>query len=524
MSVRNRCEDLGRALDLAEGRFDPGLVEAGRETLNNVGGRAAFGDDVTVAACFGATGSGKSSLVNALTGSQAARVAATRPTTTQALAVGQDLDSASELLDWMKIYQRAQGQALPTDVVLVDLPDIDSVIAEHRALSHQMAQVVDVLIWVLDPQKYADAVLHDEFVAPLAHQAEVTLVVLNQTDRLDPAEVPGVAADIQRLMLRDGIADAEVHPVSARTGAGIDQLRHRLRAIAAQQRAARIKAEADITHAADQLLAATEGHNRGRAVPATDGVIQAAAAAAGQEALSGAVQRSFIRSSSQHGGWPFTRWLTRLRPDPLQRLHLGSSGKRDEPAPVVAVSSLPEPTPVQAALLRSRAQDYAHQAGAHLPPAWRTEMLADVNDRLPTLVDELDSSLAQLHLPLRPPLWWKATSLIQLLGAALLLAGLGWLLAVWVAGFFQLHFDVPTYGYLPVPTLLLIAGLIIGGVTALCARIAARRGGQRRARKTAALIRTAVAGGVERELVAPVTRQLDDYDLFLECARRAAAR
>lgn len=524
MSVRNRCEDLGRALDLAEGRFEPGLIEGGRQTLNNVGGRAAFGAEVTVAACFGATGSGKSSLVNALTASQAARVAATRPTTTQALAVGQNLDQASELLEWMKISQRAQGQGLPADVVLVDLPDVDSVIAEHRALSHQMAQVVDVLIWVLDPQKYADAVLHDEFVAPLAHHAEVTLVVLNQTDRLNPAEVPGVVADIQRLLARDGIPKAEVHPVSARTGAGIDQLRRRLSAIAADQRAARVKAEADITHAATQLLVATEGHDGARAVPATDGVIQAAAAAAGQEALAGAVQRSFVRSSSQHGGWPFTRWVTRLRPDPLKRLHLGTGTDRDDQGPVVAVTSLPEPTPVQAALLRSRAQDYAHQAGAHLPPAWRSEMLADVNDRLPTLVDELDSSLAQLRLPLRPPLWWKVTSLIQLLGAALVVAGLGWLLAVWVAGFFQLHFDVPTYGYVPVPTLLLIIGLIIGGVTALCARFAARRGGERRARKTAALIRQAVAGGVERELVAPVTRQLDDYDLFLECARRAAAR
>ena len=47
-----------------------------------------------------------------------------------------------------------------------------------------------MLVWVLDPQKYADAAVHDRYLRPLAGHGEVMLVVLNQVDRLAPADAP----------------------------------------------------------------------------------------------------------------------------------------------------------------------------------------------------------------------------------------------------------------------------------------------------------------------------------------------
>ena len=32
----------------------------------------------------------------------------------------------------------------------------------------RLVQLVDMLIWVVDPQKYADAALHDRYLIPLA--------------------------------------------------------------------------------------------------------------------------------------------------------------------------------------------------------------------------------------------------------------------------------------------------------------------------------------------------------------------
>ena len=72
-------------------------------------------------------------------------------------------------------------------LVLLDLPDFDSVQLDHRLEVDRLVELVDLLVWVLDPQKYADGALHDRYLRPLAGHAGVMLVVLNQIDRLDPA-------------------------------------------------------------------------------------------------------------------------------------------------------------------------------------------------------------------------------------------------------------------------------------------------------------------------------------------------
>ena len=47
--------------------------------------------------------------------------------------------------------------------------------------------LADLMIWVLDPQKYADAAVHRRYLVPLAGHSEVIAVVLNQADRLTPS-------------------------------------------------------------------------------------------------------------------------------------------------------------------------------------------------------------------------------------------------------------------------------------------------------------------------------------------------
>ena len=58
-------------------------------------------------------------------------------------------------------------------------------------------QLVDMLIWVVDPQKYADAALHDRYLIPLAQHADVMMIVLNQADRLTPAERDQCLTDLR---------------------------------------------------------------------------------------------------------------------------------------------------------------------------------------------------------------------------------------------------------------------------------------------------------------------------------------
>ena len=78
---------------------------------------------------------------------------------------------------------------------------------------------------MLDPQKYADAVMHDRYLAPLAGHADVMLVLLNQIDRLTPAARAGCLADLRRLLRSEGLGGVPVIAASARTGEGLDDVR-----------------------------------------------------------------------------------------------------------------------------------------------------------------------------------------------------------------------------------------------------------------------------------------------------------
>ena len=132
-----------------------------------------------------------------------ATAAARRPTTSEPLAGVWGADGSGPLLDWLDVRQRHHAGPVEgfadedTGLILLDLPDFDSTRAANREIVQRMVGLVDVLVWVLDPQKYADAAVHNDFLAPLASHGAVTLVVLNQVDRLPAARRaagPGIPA------------------------------------------------------------------------------------------------------------------------------------------------------------------------------------------------------------------------------------------------------------------------------------------------------------------------------------------
>ncbi|HEX8101986.1 MAG TPA: GTPase, partial [Solirubrobacteraceae bacterium] len=176
-----RLEALARAADLAEGRLDDEAVGAARAVVARAGARLGLGVETTVVALAGPTGAGKSSLFNALTGAELARVAVRRPTTSSvAAAVRGDVDPA--LLEWLGVGTRhvLDGAGGGPATVLLDLPDYDSVREAHRLEAERVIELVDLLVWVVDPQKYADAALHDGYLRRLSGHRNSMVVVLNQ--------------------------------------------------------------------------------------------------------------------------------------------------------------------------------------------------------------------------------------------------------------------------------------------------------------------------------------------------------
>ena len=273
LPLAERTAALGRAADLLEGIASDKSLGRAREVVERVGGRSALSAEHTVVGFFGATGSGKSSLVNAVVGQDVTRAAVRRPTTSKPVAAIVGEVGSEGLLDWLEVPERhvldgtgapleqaviaaaspkrgiLRRQAAPEGplpgMILLDLPDMDSVEFANRGVVERMTGLVDVIVWVTDPQKYADDVLHRQFVTPFAAHDATTVVVLNQLDRIREADRAGVLASLERLVRLDGLDSAPVLAVSAETKEGVDALRDRLAAIVAGREASvqRLRAE-----------------------------------------------------------------------------------------------------------------------------------------------------------------------------------------------------------------------------------------------------------------------------------------
>jgi hypothetical protein len=93
---------------------------------------------------------------------------------------------------------------------------------------------VDAVVWVLDPEKYRDRSLHEDFLAPLARHRDQFLFVLNKVDLVRGEEDRSVVISHVRAVLNDvGYADPVLFPVAASPpggdSIGVDALASHLR-------------------------------------------------------------------------------------------------------------------------------------------------------------------------------------------------------------------------------------------------------------------------------------------------------
>ncbi len=498
--------------------------------------RTALVGGHTVVALAGATGSGKSSLFNALVGSDVAKVGVRRPTTSTPTAAVWGGEPAGELLDWLGVGTRHLVGSEPAEgaqvgsldgLVLLDLPDFDSREVTHREEADRVLELVDLFVWVTDPQKYADARLHDDHVAALSTHEAVTMVVLNQSDRLTPPQVQQCRADLVRLMERDGVPGVTVMATSVATGQGVDELRQRLANAVAARTAARSRLAGDVRSAAGSLsehVSPTEG---GVDAATRDELLDALARSAGVPTVVEAVRRDHRMEAVAATGWPFTRWVQRFKARPLRRLRLDGRDIRVSAADVRSVlgrSSLPPPSPAARAAVDIATRRLGDRAGEGLPTPW-----AEAVERAATpgasLTDALDQAVVGTSLFSRSPVWWRVVGLGQLLLAGAAVAGFLWLALYVVLGWLQLDSIVgepPTWGVLPVPAVLLVGGLLAGVLLAAISRWLAAIGARRRGRVMDARLRAAIEVVAQEHIVQPVERVLERHGATRGALARAA--
>jgi GTPase Era involved in 16S rRNA processing len=228
--------------------------------------RLALGVDHTVVALAGGTGSGKSSLFNAISRLTFADVGVRRPTTAEVTACSWS-DESDALLDWVGVSRErriTRESLLDGDaeerlrgLVLLDLPDHDSIQQEHREVVDRVLPLVDLLVWVVDPQKYADDALHSGYLRASVGMEASMVVVVNQVDAIPDGRRQSLLDDVGRLLAEDGLHGVPVVPASARTGEGVGELRGVLEQAVARRSVAAGRVAAELDRAGTVLLDST---------------------------------------------------------------------------------------------------------------------------------------------------------------------------------------------------------------------------------------------------------------------------
>ena len=404
-----RLDALGRVVELARGRLADAALEPARTVLERAAGRYALSAEHTLVVLGGATGVGKSSLFNALVGIGLSPVAVRRPTTSEPLACvweADGLDEARPLLDRLGVDHRRQlcrespldqGSQRPgalvrsrdplAGLVLVDLPDHDSLRTDHREAVDRAVRYADLLIWVTDPQKYADASWHEDYLKALSAHGGVTLILLNQVDKLPPGTLPECLGDLRRLVDADGLDGATILPVSARTGQGLAELRAELSELVTGRRAAMDRLSADVDQAAADLAPLVGGAVDTAQISDADRerALAGLRAAAGVSSLADAVA---------------ARAAARALPivsSPLRAL--GRSGRKENPSAVrTAGPDAPAAVPVDRGGLDQVLGQFAGAITQRLPEEWGRALRAQITGSRRDVAEQLDLALGQCEL------------------------------------------------------------------------------------------------------------------------------
>jgi hypothetical protein len=281
------------------------------------------------------------------------------------------------------------------------------------------------------------------------------------------------------------------------------------------------RAAADLDSAAAALglgIAATE--ESGKPLTGHAELVDALSVAAGVPVVLDAVSADYRRRAARHMGWPFTRWVARLRPDPLKRLRLG---KVEDDVRNLARTSLPAPSQAQRARVDLALRSLTRQAAADLPQRW-AEAVRDVAGKSEADVsDALDTAVLSVDLAYPDPPWWRAVAGLHLVLAAAAVAGFLWLTLLSVLGWLQVPpGDAPRWGPFPVPTVLLLGGLLGGLALAWLGRWLAARGARRRRNTLAARLREAILARAQSLVLQPVSEVLERHRAVrehLEAAR-----
>jgi GTP-binding protein EngB required for normal cell division len=546
LSALARLVQIGTARSGADGVSQELLEDTGG-LLARAGQRLRLSSAHTVVALAGGTGSGKSSLFNRIAGADFSTAGVTRPVTRDVHACVWGVAGSGPLLEWLGVprrnrYARASalgsGEQAMAGLVLLDLPDHDSVMAHATDQVDHLVELADLMIWVLDPQKYADAAVHRRFLVPMAGHSEVIAVVLNQSDVLSPAQIEDCVNDLRRLLDAEDLHDVQIFVTSAATGTGVSTLRELLVDTVTARRAAASRISADVDAVAarfapyageDPLAFGAAGHSAadggadGRAADSRSAASILAAAprklaaafaqAAGVAAIGDALQSARELRAVDYVGWPVS-WLVErvVRRDPVRKIRLGRLW-----AELRGVTA--GPSGAQQSEIDNALTQLADEVSPNLPRPWSATIRTAIRSRADSIPGALGQRIGE-SLPAENKIvgWWRAVGVWQGLLLGCVIVGLAWIVTILVFGVFDTGSNVPrlfsAVSLLPLIAILIVAMLVLGWLTASACVNAVRTAAIRENEQVAEDMEDRMAGVAQEMVVAPALQELSELDRF----------
>lgn len=525
------------------------LCGRAKEVAARTGHRLELSEKHTVVALAGSTGSGKSSLFNALTGLELSAVGFRRPTTGAPHACVWEPQGSGDLLDWLAVPEEhrtireseldADAEAPLRGLVLLDMPDHDSALTGHRQHVDRLVDLVDMLIWVVDPQKYADAAVHENYLRKLTRHHSVVVIVLNQADSLSDDDVDSCLSDLRRLVAAAGLDDTRVIATSAVRGDGLMELREFLADAVSSHRVFIDRLTADVDVLAEEFIAfvaepARIDIDRGELTE----LHKTMASAAGVSAVTDAAEISYRQRARRYTDWPITRALACVakmlkKPSALSMSTLDSNTTRGDGG---ATSCAPNPLAVDRAKARTTRssvhaphveaaiRDLADGVAGRLPAPWSSTVRAAALAHLDALPAKLAEAVATTDTTAtRQPRWWRIAYGAQWLTVAAALIGVVWLLGLVGANLTGHALVAPSLtGSLTLPLVSVLGGVALGQGLSVLGRRAIKRG-QRGARAFAQTMLTDAVTAVARDnVLTPLRAELTAYNDAHDAIRRLA--
>ena len=497
-----------------------------RAIARDVAERLGFPAETYVLALVGGTGVGKSSLLNALAGAPVSDASARRPTTAHPLAwvPRASRSDLTGLLGWLGVPKDGvrdhAGDALG-DVAILDLPDLDSIEATHRERVEAILPRVDAVVWVTDPEKYHDAILHDDFLAGWLPRLDRQVVVLNKVDRLSPDDAERIRRDLEldlaRIASRAGrVKQVRVLLTSARAAEprGVEPVRAWLSDAIEAKRVVRAHVVTAIAAAVTTLARAAGVDATARARPLVDGASRRTTI----DRVTTELLRVVDLPTAERQAVAATRARARARgAGPLgaitSRIYRWSGRQARVADPGAFLSRWRERGSLASALevLRSAVDAPLHE----VPAAARTALAMSVEPAGlgSSLARAVDRAIAARSSTPPSSRIWTLIGLLQTIATFSLIFS-----AVWVVLWVLIKFPadsvtVPGLGLLPIPFIALVASLLSGYLIARLLGAHAGWLGGRWARRLGGEIRESVGREVEASAFAALDR--------LEAARRA---